>query len=84
MSQLSKKRSDRQEHIENSMALIGASIARLDHDSLRVRQAIRRSGLNDLLGRVLEDHEEIKKSLRLAQDNLREIWDDGQRDHWDK
>lgn len=81
---LSKKANHNQSRVENPMALLGSMLARLEHDSLRVRQAIRRNrDLHDLLGRVLEDHERISTDIRDLQGQLRKLWEDGQTRRWD-
>ena len=80
--QLSRKADRRQANVETPMGLIGVTLARLEHDSLRVNQAIRRTGLHDLLGPVLEDHQRIANDLRQVQRYLREIWEEGQAVRW--
>jgi hypothetical protein len=82
MGQLNKDADRRQQGIENPMFLIGSILATLDHDSLRVRQAIRRTGLDELLGPVLDDHESMRCKLRAIQAYLRLIWEDGQENNW--
>lgn len=79
---LSEASNGRQERVENALALLGTSLLRLDHDDLRVLQAIDRSGLNDLLGPVIDDHRQVRLNLRQVQKLLREIWDDGQASRW--
>jgi len=79
---LSDSADQRQEKIENPLALIGATLARLDHDSLRIRQAIKRAGLADLLSPVLDDHRQIAGDLRKVQAYLRDIWEEGQDSRW--
>ncbi len=79
---LSQKADRRQAQIENALALMGGAVARLEHDSLRVRQAIRRTGLHHLLDIVVEDHLRIADDLRKAQAELKGIWEDGQQSRW--
>jgi hypothetical protein len=80
--QLSRKASRRQAQVENPMALLAGMLAMLEHDSLRVRQAIRRTGLHDLLAPVLEDHRVMACNIRAIQSYLRDLWEDGQDDRW--
>lgn len=80
--QLSKQADHRQEQVENPLALLGSALALLEHDTLRVRQAIRRGGMDDLLSPVVEDHTLIAQYLRRAQKHLRRLWDDGQERRW--
>ena len=80
--QLSRKANKRQQNVENSMALIGVSLTRLEHDNLRIRQAIDRCGLADLLGPVIDDHQRISRNLLKIQNFLREVWEDGQNRRW--
>lgn len=80
--QLSRKADRRQERVENPMALLAGMLAMLEHDSLRVRQAIRRTGLHDLLDPVLEDHKEMRCKICTIQRYLRDLWDDGQANRW--
>lgn len=82
--QLSRDANHRQQRVENSLALIGVSLIRLEHDSLRVRQAMDRCGMDDLLEPVLEDHQRVSKNLRKIQNLLHEIWNDGQSARWSK
>ena len=79
---LSRDGNSRQERIENALALLGTSLLRLEHDNLRVQQAINRTGLDDLLSPVIDDHRQVKLNLRHVQKLLREIWDDGQANRW--
>ena len=83
MSQLNKRAACQQEEIENLLAALGGALLRLRHDSLRVRQAIARSGLKDLLDPVLDDHEIIQMAIRAAQQHLKTDWDDGQQRRWE-
>lgn len=81
--QLSKRAEHRQGAVEDPLALLGSVRMRLEHDSLRVRQAMRRAGLADLLGPVIEDHALIRVQLELIQAALRTLWDEGQSRRWD-
>lgn len=81
--QLSQEADRRQEAVEDPLALLGAVRMRLEHDSLRVRQAMRRAGLADLLGPVIDDHALIREQLEKIQAALRALWDDGQSRRWD-
>lgn len=64
------------------MALLGAVLLRLENDELRVRQAIRRSGLDGLLGVVASDCLANARDIRRVQAYLRELWDEGQESRW--
>jgi len=79
---LSRKADCRQEAVENPLALLGSALALLEHDTLRVRQAIRRGGMDDLLSPVVEDHALIAQYLIRIQRQLRRIWDQGQEQRW--
>lgn len=81
--QLSRPASERQEAVEIPLSTLGTILALLEHDSLRVHQAIERSGLDDLLGVVLEDHALIARNIRKVQARLRELWEAGQERRWD-
>jgi hypothetical protein len=84
--QLSQVQDMRQEQVENRLSNLGAALALLEHDGLRVRQAIDRETLNNLeglLGPVLEDLELVKAWIRRAQDHLRAGWEDGQENRWE-
>lgn len=81
--QLSRKADTRQARVEDALALLGSILFLLEHDTLRVRHAIRRTGLEELLGQVVDDHEKIACNIRTAQGRLREIWDEGQENRWE-
>jgi hypothetical protein len=81
--QLSRKADARQARVEDALALLGSVLFLLEHDTLRVHQAIRRTGLEELLGQVIDDHDRIACNIRAAQGRLREIWDDGQENRWE-
>jgi hypothetical protein len=80
--QLSRKADRRQAQVENPLALLGTALALLEHDTLRVRQAIRRGGMDDLLSPVVEDHRLIAQYLKTTQGHLRALWDEGQGKRW--
>jgi hypothetical protein len=80
--QLSQDADRRQAAVEDPLALLGSVLLRLEHDNLRVRQAMRRAGLADLLGPVVADHALIRAQIRLIQDELRALWDAGQASRW--
>jgi hypothetical protein len=73
----------RQANVEALLGRLGTMMAILDHDTLRVSQAIRRSGLNDLLSPVVQDHQRIRQDLRRLQNELSEIWRAGQANNWE-
>lgn len=81
--QLTRKAGKRQERVENPLALLGAILVVLEHDALRINQAIHRTGLNDLLGPVLVDFDTIRCKVDAIQRYLRDIWDEGQQNRWD-
>ncbi len=80
--QLSRLANAGQESVENPMFSLGVALALLEHDMLRVRQAIRRCGLDDLLSPVLNDYDQITRELRHLQTVLRSSWEDGQSKRW--
>jgi len=81
--QLTRKAGKRQERVENPLALLGAILVLLEHDALRINQAIHRTGFDDLLGPVLDDFEAIRCKIGAVQRHLREIWDEGQQNRWE-
>jgi hypothetical protein len=82
MSRLNSMQDSHQQSVEDCAADLGTSLALLDHDMLRVKQAIRRTGLNDLLGPVVEDYQRIRRQIVRAQGRLRVEWDRGQEEEW--
>ncbi len=80
--QLSQDADRRQAAVEDPLALLGSVMLRLEHDNLRVRQAMRRAGLADLLGPVVADHALIQEQIQSIQAALRALWDDGQERRW--
>lgn len=81
--QLSRTQDERQDRIERPLAAAGRSLALLEHDGLRVSQAIdRHSSLVHLLEPVLDDLEEIQNAIREIQELLREEWERGQACRW--
>ncbi len=73
---------ERQSEVENPLARLGVILALLDHDLLRVQQAIRRGGLDELLGPVASDLLRIRKDICQVQVFIREIWERGQKERW--
>ncbi len=71
-----------QGRVEDELSALGVAIALLEHDMIRVRQAIARSGLSDLLGPVLADYERIYDRLRRIQADIGPEWQAGQKDRW--
>jgi hypothetical protein len=63
-----------QAEIEAMLGQIGIMLVLLDHDTLRVNQAIRRSGLSDLLSPVAHDHQQIRDRLQTLSNRLRKLW----------
>jgi len=82
MSQISRDADQRQAAVEDPLAALGAALALIEHDQLRVRQAIRRSGMDDLLVPVLEDYARISAAIQRTQRALRANWEAGQGERW--
>lgn len=81
--QLSRVQDSNQQSVENQMSNLGVALALLEHDEMRVRQAIaRHDGLLELLLPVLQDLNRITQSIRHTQDLLRQTWDSGQNRNW--
>jgi len=79
---LSAEADEAQQAIENPLAVLGAIRILLAHDDLRIRQAIQRTGLRELLEPVLEHHERIAAALDRLQEPLAEVWREGQEKRW--
>lgn len=79
---LSKRSDFQQQIIEGALCGLGVAIALLDLDQVRIKQAIKRTGLKDLLLPVLDDHQQIKDSIHSMQNTLREVWNNGQNNRW--
>jgi hypothetical protein len=82
MSGVDPASAERQRRVEILLGRMGVMMAILDHDTLRVNQAIRRTGLTDLLSPVIDDHHQIRKNLEALQQELSEIWTSGQAAKW--
>jgi len=81
--QLSKNADSRQALVENRLYSLGAALAILEHDELRVRQAIaRREEMRDLLTPVLHDIERVRDSILAAQTLLGCEFQAGQANNW--
>lgn len=81
--QLSRMQDLRQDAVESRLSSLGAALALLEHDALRVQQAIhRQSGIEALLSPVLEDIQRVTHAIRAAQSLLREDWEIGQENRW--
>ncbi|MDR3572884.1 MAG: hypothetical protein P4L50_03400 [Anaerolineaceae bacterium] len=80
--QLDTDSDNRQNRVEGALSTLGTTLALLEHDMIRVRQAIRRSGLTDLLTPVLDDYELLSKRIHCIQCDLRGQWDAGQKSRW--
>jgi len=80
---LGAKQDMRQQEVEGVMASLGVALALLDHDRLRLQQAIRRARLDDLLGPVLEDYSLIVDNLHILQAALRNVWEQEQARRWE-
>lgn len=65
------------------MTGLGISLALLEHDALRIKQAIGRyDGLLELLTPVLDDLYRISRSIQAAQVYFRDEWESGQETRW--
>ena len=75
---------DCQAETEGGLYAVGIALLLLEQDMLRVRQAIRRSGLDDLLGPVLVDYVKIHERMCILQEVLRVQFEAGQAGKWRK
>jgi hypothetical protein len=80
-----KRHADRdQQRVEETLGRIATILVLLEHDGLRVHQAIKRAGLADLLSPVIDDHHRIKTNLLQIQKDLSDIWEQGQSRRWEQ
>ena len=84
MPQLNRKKDERQQRIENDLARMGAALARLEHDKIRVENAIEVTGKMDLLGPILHDLDLVVRAIRANQQALRDEWEKGQKTGWNQ
>jgi hypothetical protein len=82
MTRLTNQAAQRQSVIENALADISAVVYFLEGDELRVAQAIRRAGLDELLTPVLNDLGSIRETIEGIQKNLKQVWVEGQEARW--
>jgi hypothetical protein len=83
MSQIKRVADLRQTDVENALSSLGIALKLIELDRLRVRQAIERSGLTDLLEPVEADQARIRRSVHAAQEIIRTYWDHGQSQNWE-
>jgi plasmid stability protein len=82
--QLSRSADARQASVEDRLYSLGTALAILEHDELRVRQAIsRREEMRELLTPVLTDIERVRRSILAAQAQLGHEFQAGQANNWD-
>lgn len=82
MAQISRKADKKQSDTESSLGSLGVVRAILEHDELRIRQALRRSGEKGLLEPVLEDFKRARIEIERVQQVLVEAWQSGQKSGW--
>ncbi len=82
MSQLAQAQDARQDLLELHLANLGIALALIEHDTFRVRQAIERTGSQELLDPVLADADRIRQAIVAAQDQMSQIWALGQEMGW--
>lgn len=82
MSQINRDADRRQSQAESSLGGLGILRAILEHDELRIRQAIRRTGERRLLEPVLEDFVRARQEIAQIQDALSGEWRSGQESGW--
>ena len=63
--------------IEDGMGALAGAQLRLSLVQIRVRQAVERGGMGDLLGPALEEITVIGSALLLAQQSLASVWTKG-------
>jgi len=83
MSQLNRSQNERQSRREAQLGALGILLAILDHDELRIRQAVQRTGEERLLGPVLEDFRRARREIIALQDQLRIDWEMKQKTRWE-
>lgn len=80
--QLSHRADTLQEAVEDPLFDLGVSLALLEHDLLRIHQAIEARRAGDLLEPVVDDLDLVAKHIRGAQEFIREVWEKGQDSRW--
>ena len=73
----------RQQTIESPMFYLGTTLVSLELVDLRVKQAIDRTGLVELLGPARDDIHSIIQNIKKTQSLLKPIWQDGQSKRWE-
>ena len=83
--QLTYQSDKNQAGVETRLSSLGVALALLEHDRLRITQAIgRHAGLLDLLGPVIADIERVRLAICCAQADLRGEWEEGQKRRWEE
>lgn len=83
--QLSQIADEKQAQVEAELSSLGVALALLEHDRIRICQAIgRHAGLLDLLGPVIQDLERVSRAIAGAQETLRDDWERGQEERWSR
>ncbi len=83
MSQLKRNQDERQSRHEAQLGALGIVLAILEHDELRIRQAVQRTGEDRLLLPVLEDFRRARCEISALQARLREDWERKQKTGWE-
>ena len=71
-----------QESVEDPLFSLGVALALLDHDLLRIHQAIESEHAGELLDPVIEDLDLVARSIRDAQIFIGKVWNKGQESRW--
>lgn len=82
MAKLTAKAENRRRAVELSLMRLNEREAFLDLDILRVRQAVQRSGLGDLLEPVVEDLSKLHGEVKYLKQLYGEVWKDEQARKW--
>jgi hypothetical protein len=81
--QLGKSQDIRQSAVENPLSTLGTMLALLEHDRLRICQAVgRHAGLLELLAPVIGDIDRMSAAIREIQCGMKEDWESGQKKRW--
>lgn len=81
--QLGKLQDIRQSAVENPLSTLGVMLALLEHDRLRITQAVgRHAGLLELLAPVIGDIDRMRAAILQIQGGMKEEWESGQKKRW--